>query len=296
MMMMPWPMTTPTRKLTGANRTTEFRFYFAYFPSGFCTIALVLFCLLVGLPALGQQTAQEKQLLDELNSDRKEAGLPPLQWDERLAEAARQHSRLMADQNQLGHVLKGEPSVAERLAAAGLHFNRSGENVAYDSNFNDITDAWMHSPPHRENMLSPDFNVVGIGVAKTDDGIYFATQDFAHALPQRTAQQAEDLAAQSFEELRKKGGPRVARIQDPAVQRVACEMAKVGKLDPKLAMALPDVHSTVVYSNSRPEDLPDSARATARSNRFTKYAVGACFTGDQPNAPGGTFYVVMTFY
>jgi len=252
--------------------------------------------VLVGLPALAQQTAQEKQLFDELNADRKDAGLPPLEWDERLANAAREHSKLMADQNQLGHVLKGEPSVAERLAASGIRFNRSGENVGYDSNFNDMTDAWMHSPPHRENMLSPDYNVVGIGVAKTDDGIYFGTQDFAHALPQRTAQQAEDLVAQSFEELRKKSGPRVERIQDAAVQRVACAMAKTGKIEPKLAMALPDVHSTLVFSDSRPENLPDAAHSLARSNRFTKYAVGACFTGDQPDAPGGTFYVVMTFY
>lgn len=252
--------------------------------------------LLFALPILAQQNAQEKQLFDELNADRKEAGLPPLEWDERLAKAAREHSKLMADQNQLGHVLQGEPAVAERLAATGIHFNRSGENISYDSNFNDITNAWMHSPPHRENMLSPDYNVVGIGVARSDDGIYFATQDFAHALPQRTAGQAEDLAAQSFEALRKKNGPRMERIQEPAVRRVACEMAKAGKLDPKLAMALPDVRSTVVYSDSRPEDLPESARSTARSNRFTKYAVGACFSEDQPNAPGGIFYVVMTFY
>ena len=256
---------------------------------------LGLLIVLVGLPSLGQ-TTQEKQLFDELNADRKDAGLPPLKWDERLAEAARQHSKLMANRNQLGHVLQGEPAVAERLAATGIHFNRSGENVGYNSKFDDITNAWMHSPPHRQNMLSPDYDTVGIGVAKSEDGIYFATQDFAQALPQRTAEQAEDLVAQNFDALRKKVGPRMQRLQEPAVRRLACQMAKVGKLDPKLAMALPDVRSTVVYSDSRPEDLPESARSTAYSNRFTRYAVGVCFSGDQPNAPGGTFYVVMTFY
>ena len=293
----PWPMTTPKKERTAANLNTGFRFFFAYFPSVFSTVVLVFFFLMSwGLLAFGQPNAQEKQLLDELNVDRKEAGVPPLEWDERLAKAAREHSKLMAESNQLGHVLQGETSVAERLAATGVHFNRSGENVGYNSTFDDITNAWMHSPPHRENMLTPDYNVVGIGVAKNDDGIYFGTQDFAHALPQRTPEQAEDLVAQSFETLRKKARPPVQRIQDPAVRRVACDMAKSGKLDPKLAMALPDVRSTVVYSNSRPEDLPDAARSAARSDPFTKYAVGACFTGDQPNAPGGTFYIVMIFY
>jgi uncharacterized protein YkwD len=289
-------MKTPARKETWANRTTEFRFCFAYFPSVFSTVVLVL--LLAWAPrALAQQSDQEKQLLQELNTDRKDANLPPLQWDERLAQAARDHSKLMADSNQLGHVLQGEQGVAERLAATGIHYNRSGENVGYDTKFDDLTNAWMHSPPHRENMLNPEYNVVGIGVAKNDDGVYFATQDFAHALPQRTVDQAEDLAAQSFDALRKKAGhDPMERANDPAVHDAACQMAKAQKLDPQLAMKLPGVHLAVVYSDSRPEQLPDSARTAARSKQFTKYTVGACFSGDQSNAPGGIFYVVMTFY
>ncbi len=202
----------------------------------------------------------------------------------------------MADNNQLGHVLRGEPQVADRLGATGIHFLRSGENVGYNSDFNDITHAWMQSPGHRENMLSPNYNVVGIGVAQGDDGIYYATQDFAFGVAQRTPAQAEDMAADAFNDLRKKESRRpLQRLDNPQVHNLACNMAKTGKLDPRLALQLPNVREALVYNNARPEELPNNARNIARHNNYQEFAVGACFTGDQPNNPGGTFFVVMTF-
>ena len=256
-------------------------------------------CLLLGTAAStwAQTSPQEKQLLQQLNESRKEAGLPPLEWDERLADAARLHSKKMADSSQLGHVLPGEPAVADRIAATGIRFNRSAENVGYNSDFDDIQRAWMESPGHRENILNPNYTVVGIGVAKSDDGLYYATQDFAHAVPQRTAAQAEDVAAESFENLRQKQGhPALTRIKVPQLHDLACEMARTGKLDPHAPLKLDGVGEAVVYNNSLPEELPESARSVAKRNRYTKYAVGACFTGEQPNSVGGTFYVVMAFY
>jgi uncharacterized protein YkwD len=38
--------------------------------------------------------------------------------------------------------------------------------------------AWMGSAPHRANILSGSFNVVGIGVFRGPDGRWWATQDF----------------------------------------------------------------------------------------------------------------------
>jgi len=286
--------------MTDAHRNTYFRFCFAYFHLGTWAATKVLAAALVicvGAQVWAQQSSEEKQLFDQLNQSRKQAGLPALEWDERLAQAAREHTKRMIDANQLAHVMPNEPQVGDRLAATGIRFNRSGENVGYNSEFDDLQRAWMDSPPHRENILSPNYNVVGIGVAKSEDGLFYATQDFAHALPQRTAQQAEDLAAESFEGLRKKAGRTpLQRISDRRLEDLACGMAQNGKLDPRQPMKLEGVGEAVVYNNSRPEELPDSARTVAKRDRYSKYAVGACFSGDQPNNPGGTFYVVMTFY
>jgi hypothetical protein len=194
-------------------------------------------------------------------------------------------------------VLRGEAAVAERLASSGLRFNRSGENVGYNTNFESLHSEWMNSPPHRENILNPDYTVAGIGVVKAEDGVWWATTDFAHSIVQRTAAQAEDAAAQSFEELRKKlSRMPMERINNAGVRDLACEMAKSGKLSAAAAARLPDVRQSVVYNNSRAEVLPKSAQSLARTSTLSKYAVGACFTADQPNNPGGTFYVVIVFY
>ena len=258
---------------------------------------MALTLILCATIAFAQNSPHEKQLFEELNQSRQKAGLPALEWDERLAQAAREHSKRMVETNKLAHVVDGEEPLGERLSATGIHFNRSGENIGYNTEFDDIHRAWMDSPGHRENILSPNYNMVGIGIARSEDGLFYATQDFAHALPQRTAEQAEDLAAQSFETLRKKSGRTpLQRINDSRLRDLACNMARSGKLDPQAPMKLADVREAVVYNNSRPEEVPESARAITRQNRYERYAVGACFTGDQPNNPGGTFYVVMTFY
>jgi len=253
--------------------------------------------VLLGGLAFAQKTPQEQQLFQQLNESRKEAGLPALEWDERLAQAAREHTRQMIDANKLAHVVNGEAEVGERLAATGIRFNRSGENVGYNTDFNDIQHAWMESPGHRENILSPNYNVVGIGVQRSDDGLYYATQDFAHALPQRSAEQADNLVAESVAKLRSQANRLpLEKIKGVGLNNLACGMAKTGKLDPEAAIRLPNVREAVVYNNSRPEILPESAKKILRKSELTQFAVSACFTGDQPSNPGGTFYVVLAFY
>lgn len=49
---------------------------------------------------------------------------------------------------------------------------KSAEEVSRD-----VVSGWMNSPPHRENILQPDFNEAGIGVAHVN-GFVIATQSF----------------------------------------------------------------------------------------------------------------------
>ena len=259
------------------------------------TTIFLLFLVLCGM-AFAQSTQQEQQLVDQLNQSRAQAGLPPLKIDDRLTQAAREHSQRMAETNKLSHVLPGEASVADRLASTGLHFNRSGENVGYNSDFNGLHSGWMHSPPHRENILNPNYNLVGIGVARGEDGVYFATQDFAHGTVERTADQAEDLVAQKVEAIRAKSGLSALTRQDsPQMHELACSMGRAGKVDPRRVLALPGVHYAITYNNSSPETLPSSASDAAQAKFVTKYSVGACSISDKRN-PGGTYYVVLAFY
>jgi uncharacterized protein YkwD len=59
----------------------------------------------------------ERRLLDMANRERAKAGLPPLQKDEGLTQAAREHGAVMAAQKKLSHQLSGEPNLVHRLAA-----------------------------------------------------------------------------------------------------------------------------------------------------------------------------------
>jgi hypothetical protein len=256
----------------------------------------VAFVILFLCGAMAAQSGLEKQLFDQLNESREKAGRQPLQWDDRLAEAAREHSQEMVKKRTLTHVLPGEQGVAERIAKAGVHFNHSGENVGYNTDFEDVHSAFMHSPPHRENILNPDYDHVGIGMVQGSDGIFWATEDFAREVPNRTSDQAKELVAESFEFMRKKTGmPSLSRIQKPELHKLACEMARKGRLDPRAVLRLEGVRNAITYNSSRPEELPSSVQSAVSSRSLAKFSIGVCEMRTDSN-PGGTYYIVMAFY
>jgi uncharacterized protein YkwD len=127
--------------------------------------------------------AAESDLLDLANRSRQQAGLPALRMDTSLREAARKHARLMVDRQQLSHQFDGEPSLMPRLRESGLRLSWVGENVAYNASTEKAFDALMQSPPHRQNLLDPDFNTAGFA-AFWSDGKLYVVQDFARVLPE----------------------------------------------------------------------------------------------------------------
>jgi uncharacterized protein YkwD len=143
--------------------------------------AAALLAPLLPVPARASTAAPVEQLeqmaLELVNRERAENNLPPLAWDERLTVAARQHSEEMRDLGYMGH----ESPVAEfrnlprRLALAGVSECTSGENVGYFASNKDgmlredfirkLHENLMNSPRHRANILNPEFNTAGMGVA-----------------------------------------------------------------------------------------------------------------------------------
>src|ERR1700720_3950381 len=146
----------------------------------------------------------EKQLFALANQVRAEAGVPAFQRDEGLTQAAREHAAAMAAQQQLSHQFSGEVSVQQRLTAATpLHLDRAGENVAYAATVDQAHDNLMHSPPHRENLLNPAYNVAGFGVVRSGDSLY-VVEDFGHGSQINSSQQSENMVAESVIHMREK--------------------------------------------------------------------------------------------
>jgi uncharacterized protein YkwD len=215
--------------------------------------------------AQAEVLSAEHSLFAAVNQERAALGLPALQWDEALAAAARQHAHRMAQQNQLSHQLPGEPAVQDRATQAGARFSLIAENIAIAPNPATIHSAWMQSPHHRENILDPQLNVVGIAVIRSGEGL-FAVQDFSQAVAKLTfAEQEKRVLADLNEQ-----GMNKAQITSDA--RKTCEMER--------GFAGIRPMSVVRFEASDLNKLPEDLEQKLHSGRYHAAAVGACGSGE----------------
>jgi uncharacterized protein YkwD len=122
-------------------------------------------------------SADEQEILDLTNKERKKHDLPPLRPNALLLKAARQHTRNMARQTKMAHVLDGK-GPADRVRAAGYRYSFVGENVGYGASPEQMVQVWMKSKPHRANILNKRYADFGVGVAKDEQGRPYYTQVF----------------------------------------------------------------------------------------------------------------------
>ena len=121
----------------------------------------------------------EKAILDLTNQAREKAKLAPLKPHPVLCQMARAHSKNMAMQEKLAHELDGKDP-GKRAQDAGYKFAYLGENIAAGDDLSaaEAFKLWMNSPQHKDNMLKPEFNQIGIGIYKNDKGQVYYTQVF----------------------------------------------------------------------------------------------------------------------
>ncbi|HEY3373744.1 MAG TPA: CvpA family protein [Candidatus Aquicultor sp.] len=120
----------------------------------------------------------EATMLRLINNERGNRGLLPLAPDMRLREVARTHSLDMVKNNYFNHFSPTTGSPSERLERAGVYYLAFGENIAYSQDIMLAHYSLMRSQGHRENILSPAFGKVGIGVINVEPYGYMITQDF----------------------------------------------------------------------------------------------------------------------
>ena len=250
------------------------------------TLALLATMIFLAGPAsLRAQSAQsevvpaERALFDALNRERIAQGLPALQWDEALASAAREHAVRMAQRNTLSHQLPGEPAVQDRATRAGARFSLIAENIAVAPNPATIHSAWMQSPHHRENILDPELNVVGIAVVKGSDGL-FAVQDFSQSVANLTFSQQEQVIVANLHAR----GLRGAQVTIDA--RKTCDMER--------GFAGSRPLSVVRFEAADLNKLPDDLEQKIRTGRYHSAAVGACQGGN--SGPFTRFRVAVVLY
>ena len=114
----------------------------------------------------------ERTTLCLVNLERTSRGLRRLRDNARLERAATRHSRDMVARDFFSHTSLGGATMMDRIKQAGyLGRARSyslGENLAWGTGTLGtplkIVDGWMHSPGHRQNILNPRFEELGVGI------------------------------------------------------------------------------------------------------------------------------------
>jgi len=100
-------------------------------------------------------------------------GLPPVTVDQRLTRIAADHARLMASRDRVAHVLPGEGSFPQRLAAGGFVAAVAAEDIGAGYKSLDAALAgWRKSPAHDANLLRAGVSRIGIAVFNAPDSTY----------------------------------------------------------------------------------------------------------------------------
>jgi uncharacterized protein YkwD len=113
-------------------------------------------------------------IYERVNDERSARGLPRLTWHEGLAEIGRQWSLEMIATGAYVHSSPDYRTHADFLGTGeNIHMGPLGAAEAHVD--------WMESDGHRLNILSADYDAIGIGVVCRNDGRLWATQIFGVA-------------------------------------------------------------------------------------------------------------------
>ena len=109
-------------------------------------------------------------LVNELRSDN---GLSPLQLNVNLNEACQVHSDDQATNNFIGHRGSDGSSFSDRVRRTDYEGFAFGENVAAgNSEVEKTFNQWKNSSGHRNNILNPNINEMGLGYAYNEKARY----------------------------------------------------------------------------------------------------------------------------
>lgn len=112
----------------------------------------------------------EQYMFKLVNKERVSAGLKEVVFDNELADIGRKHCQDMFERGYFSHYTPEGFSPFDRIENAGIIYNFAGENLALSPNTDIAMQGFMNSPGHKANILSVNFDRIGISVI--DGGIY----------------------------------------------------------------------------------------------------------------------------
>lgn len=118
----------------------------------------------------GPTAAAAERIVALTNKVRAEKGLPPLAPLPPLHQAALSHSEEMLELDYFSHNSPVTGKVGDRLRRAGTRWTACAENIYRSTGYAiedvaaETVDAWVRSPGHYKNIISPGYTHIGVGV------------------------------------------------------------------------------------------------------------------------------------
>lgn len=105
-----------------------------------------------------------QQVVTLVNKERAAAGLSAVTALDSLNKVAAAKATDMRSNNYFSHTSPTYGSPFDMMTTFGVTYRAAGENIAMGQKTpQEVMTAWMNSEGHRANILSPNFNYIGVG-------------------------------------------------------------------------------------------------------------------------------------
>ena len=124
-------------------------------------------------------SAVVQEMLEEVNAERRKAGLSELALSAELSKVAQVKAEDMRDSGYFSHTSPNYGSPFEMMKEFGISYKSAGENIAKGQrSVDEVMNGWMNSSGHRANILSSNFTELGVGYCTDNSGNGYWVQMF----------------------------------------------------------------------------------------------------------------------
>lgn len=106
----------------------------------------------------------EDQVVALVNQERAKQGLKSLQHRADVKNVAHKKAQDLINSNYFDHNSPNYGSPFDMLRTFGINYRSAGENIAKGQTTPEqVMKDWMNSPGHRQNILKPEYDTIGVG-------------------------------------------------------------------------------------------------------------------------------------
>jgi len=119
-------------------------------------------------PPSNDEKANVAYILERINAERINRGLPALTLDSLVTATAQTKARDMVENNYFSHTSPTYGTPFEMMQNAGITYIAAGENIAGNNDIDDAINSFLNSEEHSKNIFSNAYNYIGIGIEKSN--------------------------------------------------------------------------------------------------------------------------------